>query len=308
MKKEISFLTHVAALCFLLLIATLSPVMAFHHDDPADTAYYYNEHGRLLWRDGQAGSTINYIIKTKKQTSDLFQELASGDSTVAVSPYYAPATVLSISRRTARKVQRLIRKGHVDDPLVTSNIIPLLDKQILRRMYDNIQSLCKTTNDDGFREKGGVLLPDGTLTCIIGDISDPRTLAGAALFLKQQGLVYYHSHPDGSIEKRSTASYASMEQPNFNRVYFSGTQQTSWISYIQGPSKQDQEAVGQGTGYVFGMSAGSAMIYIYDREGVKATLPMWFVKKVKKPAGRQLKKVETYTAGLLPAAPLSRSF
>lgn len=309
MQHNTPFLTRIAALCLVSFSSTFSPVIAFDNVDPADTAYYYNEHGKLLWRDGYSPKTINYVIKTKKRTNEIFQELSAvAADSIQVSKEYAPATVVNISPRTARRVARLIRKGQVNDPLVVANVVSFHERSMLRRMYDNIQIYCKDYRQSGFREMGGVLLPDGTLTCVTGDITDPRTFVGASLSVKQKGLVYYHSHPYGSIEKSSDASYASMGRPDGNKVVFSRTVQTQTVSYIQGPSKQDQDVIGMGTGYVFGMSEEVAMIYIYDKEGVKATLPMSFVKKFKKPATREARKVETYTASLYSAIPLPRFF
>lgn len=307
MNQKKSYLTSVAILCFTSFSCSIYAPLALGNVNPLDTAFYYNEHGKLLYRDGSVTRTINYVIKTKKQPGEIFQEIPAGDSTVKVSDSYAPAAVQNISRRTARRVERLIRKGCVNDTLVINNVIPVLDQKTLRRMYDNIQSLCKNNATSGFTERGGVLLPDGTLTCITGDISDPRNLTGAALLLKQKGLVYYHSHPDGSVEKSNSASFVSLHAST-DKVYFDNTQQTEWVSYIQGPSKQDQDAVGNSVGYVFGMSAGSATIYIYDCEGVKATLPMWFVKKLKTPAAHETHKVDTYLAGIIPARHMSHSF
>ena len=309
MHNNKPILIRVATLCLVSFSSTFSPVIAFDNVDPADTAYYYNERGKLLWRDAKAGKTINYLIKTKKQSSEIFQELqATTDNVVEVSREYAPAQVKNIPKRTVRRVERLIRKGHINDPLVLEHIIPILDRMMLRRMYDNIQSYCKNNREDGFREMGGVLLPDGTLTCITGDITDPRTFAGASLYVKQKGLVYYHSHPYGSIEKKNDASFASLSVSGTSKVYFSQTIQTESVSYIQGPSRQDQDVVDLATGYVFGMSDGAAMIYIYDKDGVKATLPLSFVKKYKKPTEREVGKVETYTASLSRTIQLSRFF
>jgi hypothetical protein len=308
MQHNKPFLTRIATLCLVSFSSTFSPAIAFDNVDPADTAYYYNEHGTLLWRDGTSTKTINYVIRTKKQPNEVFQELAPTGDSVKVSSDYAPAQVLNISRRTARRVERLIRKGQINDPLVIANVVSFHERSMLRRMYDNILIYCKDYSQSGFREMGGVLLPDGTLTCVTGDITDPRTFVGASLYVKQKGLVYYHSHPYGKIENTSHASYASTSRMNGNKVNFSEPVQTQTLSYIQGPSKQDQDVIGMGTGYVFGMSEDVAMIYIYDKDGVKATLPMSFVKKFKKPAMREARKVETYTASLSASIPLPRFF
>ena len=76
---------------------------------------------------------------------------------------------------------------------------------------------------------------------------------------------------------------------------------------IKGPSRQDQESVGEATGYVFGISAGS-LIYIYDKDGVQATLPVNFVKKMRKQKVQSINKVATNYAGIFPAFKLPYLF
>jgi hypothetical protein len=293
MKKIFSFLTTIAVL-FVVYFVSFNDAMA--DETPADTAFYYNEHGTLLWQNPNAAKRESFVIKTSKSFNDIFDDIAQHDTT-GISASYSPATVIHISRHTSKKVERLIRRGLVDDPLVTENILPVVDKTILCKMYNNIQARCANSDDDrNYKEHGGVLLPDGTVTCITGDISDPRTFAGAALLIKEKALVVYHSHPGGYVE-RNSGSYASYEEPNPNKVFFSGNTQREFIWYIQGPSRQDQEAIGKGTGYVFGMSSHSGLIYIYDSEGVKATLPVSFVKKAMKVRRSEVRKIDTYTAG-----------
>ena len=298
MKKIFSFLTTITVLFFICFV---SFNYAMADEIPADTAFYFNEHGALLWQNPDVARRESFVIRTSKSFDDIFNDVPQRD-TPAAGNSYSPATVIHISRQTAKKVERLIRRGQIDDPLVKENILPVVDKEILRKMYDNIQARCSGSDNEGnYKEHGGVLLPDGTITCISGDISDPRTFAGAALIIKDKALVVYHSHPGGSVEKHS-GSYASFEEPNPNKVFFSKSSQTEFIWYVQGPSKQDQEAIGKGTGYVFGMSSSSGLIYIYDSEGVKATLPISFVKKktvkARKSESREVRKVDTYTAGL----------
>lgn len=292
MKKYLSFVITAIAFFFTSTAQyAINPVSAIHKA----TAYYYNERGELLFTNDRAINATSYIIKTKKQFHEIFHEIAQND-TASFSISYNPATVLSISRSTARRVEKLIRKGDINNPLVTENIIEMLDKSILRRMYDNIQLRCNNSDSKNFKEHGGVLLPDGTITCITGDLSDPRLFAGATLYIQQQALVYYHSHPCGCVEQSSNDSYGSVAERNPDKLLFAGSNTTQLICYIQGPSKQDQDAVGNGTGYVFGMNATSGLIYIYDREGVKATLPVSFVKKVRKSESPKDRKIETYIA------------
>jgi hypothetical protein len=293
------FSRHCIKLSFFILLSfsILHPDNIFAGIAWNDTAYYFNERGQLLWCDVYAAQPISYVIRTKKTNSEIFQDIPHDDVTVQLSAYYDTALVSNISRPTARRVARLIRHGKIADPQVQENIVPILDKRIMCRMYDNIISQCTSNDADEYQEHGGVVFPDGTVTCISGDLSDPQWLQGATLYIKQKAMVYYHSHPDACIEQRTTNNWAAH---NPNRVQFSQASEVRTISYVQGPSRQDQESVGEGTGYVFGIKADGGLIYIYDKAGVKATLPVAFVKKMKKLSGKQIKKktIDTYFAGL----------
>jgi hypothetical protein len=293
----------------LLSFSMLHPAIVFAGITWNDTAYYFNEHGQLLWCDVHAAQPISYVIRTKKTNREIFQDIPQDGTSVQLSDNYDIALVVNISKQTARRVARLIREGKISDPLVQANIVPILDKRIIRRMYDNIISQCTSSDAHEYKEHGGVVFPDGTVTCITGDLSNPKNLQGATLYIKQKALVYYHSHPDACIEQPTTNNRADAYNPN--RVQFSQASEVRTISYIQGPSRQDQESVGEGTGYVFGIKASGGLIYIYDKAGVKATLPVDFVKKMNnRPSGKRIKKkaIETYFAGLSPVVQLPHLF
>jgi hypothetical protein len=282
--------------CFILLsFSIVHPDNVFAISNWNDTAYYFNERGQLLYCDVHATEAISYVIKTKKPNSEIFQDIPHDDATVQLSPDYDTALVSNISKPTARRVAWLIKHGKVNDPLVLENVVPILDKRIIRRMYDNIISRCASGN--AHQEHGGVVFPDGTVTCITGDLSNAKWLQGASLCIKEKALIYYHSHPDAYLEQRSINNLTDAHNPN--QVRFSQTSEVKTISYVQGPSRQDQESVGEGTGYVFGIKA-NGLIYIYDKTGVKATLPVAFVKKMYKSSGKKIKKktMETYFAGI----------
>ena len=292
----------------LLSLSILHADIVFANITWNDTAYYYNERGQLLWCDVHAGQPNSYVIRTKKTNGEIFQDIPQDDATVQLSADYDTALVSNIPKPTSRRVAWLIRHGKINDQLVLENIVPILDKRIMRRMYDNIISRCTTSDAHEYKEHGGVVFPDGTVTCITGDLSDPKWLQGATLYIKQKALVYYHSHPDACIEQRADNNWADAHNPN--RVQFSQASEVKTISYVQGPSRQDQESVGEGTGYVFGIKASGGLIYIYDKEGVKATLPVSFVKKMYKFTGKQLKKktIGTYIAGVSPVVPVPHFF
>lgn len=307
MKKSLFSFIPLQPIFFLLLsFSILHPGIVLATVSGDDTAFYFNERGNLLWCNVHADKQVSYVVRTKKTYNEIFDEIPQDDSTVQMTAAYNTAAVKNIPRRTARKVERLIRHGAIDNPLVIDNIVPLQPKQIICRMYENILHRCTTEDAHRYKEHGGVVFPDGTVTCITGDISDPRWLAGAALLIKEKAMVYYHSHPDGTLERPQTSDWSDAHNPN--RVLFVQTTQTQLISYVQGPSRQDQEAVGEGTGYVFGMKRDGGTIYIYDKEGVKATLPLSFVKKIKKTGVQHISKSTTYFAGMVPALQLPYLF
>jgi hypothetical protein len=271
-----------------------------------DTAYYYNERGKLLWRNVNAIKQASYVIRTKKTYQQIFNDIPVNDSTVQLSNDYNTAEVQSIAPATARKVQRLLKHGHIDHPLVVENIIPVQDQLIIRQMYNNIVSKCSTSDAHKYKEHGGVVFPDGTVTCISGELSDPRWLRGATLLLKEKAMVYYHSHPDAIVEQHLHGDRSEMYNPN--RLQFIQTSQVQQISYVQGPSRQDQDAVGEGTGYVFGMKADGGLIYIYDKRGVKATLPISFVKRMSRLPNQKVKQPDSWYATMMPALHLPYLF
>lgn len=307
MKKYLFSFISVNPIYFIFLsFSIVQSNIVLANVTPYDTVYYFSERGKLLWQDVHASQAASYVIRTKKSFSQIFHEIPVDDPTMQLSEAYNTATVNGIPHRTVRKVERLIRRGDLDNPLVTNNIVPVLDKRIMRRMYDNIVSRCTSGDAHRYKEHGGVVFPDGTVTCISGELSDPRWLQGAALMIKEKALVYYHSHPDGYVEQQQASDRSNAYNPN--RVAFSQTSQVQTIGYVQGPSRQDQESVGEGTGYVFGMKGGGGLIYIYDSAGVKATLPVSFVKNMRKASGKQVQKVDTYFAVLFPALQLSYIF
>lgn len=299
MKKYLLSFIPVNPIFFIFLsISILYADIVFAAFPFEDTAWYYNERGKLLWRNVNAIKRASFVIKTKKTYNQIFQDIPADDSTVRLSTTYNTAEVINIPRSTARKVQWLLKHGYIDHPLVVANIVPVQDKRTIYRMYDNIVSRC-VSRDAQYKEHGGVVFPDGTVSCISGDLSDPRWLQGATLMLKEKAMVYYHSHPDVTIEQHIHNDGSNRYDPN--RLQFIQTSQVQQISYIQGPSRQDQESVGEGTGYVFGMKSSSGRIYIYDKAGVKATLPISFVKKMPKSSNQKVKQIDSYFAALMPA-------
>ncbi|HEY8897274.1 MAG TPA: hypothetical protein VIM79_20765, partial [Niastella sp.] len=112
MKKYLFSCIPVNPIFFILFaVSILYSDMLFAAIAFDDTAYYYNERGKLLWRNVNAIKRVSYVIKTKKTYNQVFNDIPAGDSTVQLSEAYNTAEVQSISRTTARKVQRLLKRG-----------------------------------------------------------------------------------------------------------------------------------------------------------------------------------------------------
>jgi hypothetical protein len=293
MKKGITFFIPCSGLLFLTLAQSFTnPVTAT--TGPSDTAYYFNERGQLLWQQPSAMYPGCYVIKTRKKFQELYSDFLQSDSvTTQGTQAYKPAEVQSISRRLSKRVEKLIRAGNISDPLVLNNVFEILDKQSLHRMRIHIKGSCGDNNDSSdHTEYGGLMKQDGSITFFAGNASDPMKFEGSALYIRGSGTVEYHSHPAGYVEASDQGS------PEMITVTGSKTRtsERKYIAYIQGPSSVDQEAVGNRTGYVFGMS--SKLIYVYDNEGVKATLPIAFAEKICRKKTNQKKIAQTSLASM----------
>src|SRR5687767_15023088 len=107
MKKYFSFIIPRKPIIFSLLsFSILYPDIVFANVTQDDTAYYYNERGKLLYCHVHAAQPASYVIKTKKSFSQIFHDVPLNDSSMQVSADYNPATVIAISGSMARKVAR----------------------------------------------------------------------------------------------------------------------------------------------------------------------------------------------------------
>ena len=280
MKNHFSHVLPSAGILLLSLLPSFNnPVTATESKHPEDTAYYFNERGALIWQQPHALQPGCFVIKTRRRFQELYSDFLRSDSiSIMDAKPYKPADVKCISRRLARKVEKLIREGKINDPLVIQNVYEILDKESLEGMRSNIKGSCNDMDDSSnYREYGGYVKNDGTITSFAGNTNDPREFGGSTLYIKGTGPVEYHSHPAGYVETNEQAAsdmVAGMATVTGSK---SRTSDRKYVAYIQAPSSVDQQAVGNRTGYVFGMS--SRLIYVYDNEGVKATLPIAFAER-----------------------------
>ena len=110
-------------------------------------------------------------------------------------------------------------------------------------------------SDANNREYGGVLTSAG-IDCCEGPVGSPK-LDGAHSYLADD-VSTFHDHPSGSLIENG-----------------------SKFKYVQQPSQADLNNAGSHTWYVFGRRDGT--VYIYNRDGVQATMPIkYFINPKRK--------------------------
>ncbi|OQP63043.1 hypothetical protein [Niastella populi] len=263
MKRGISFALQAAGMGLACLATTLKqPVHASGALTAAcDTAYYYNEQGVELYCAPEGSGT--FVIRTCKKKEEIYYDWDKVSKAIKKDTFDV-IEVKSISFEEAKKVEALICNGYVEDSLVKNNVVRILDRNLIRKIFAKIpDSGTNTDSLNDFREYGGTIFKDKPFSFHVGGIGNPCD-SGVAVEFREEGIAYYHSHPSG--ERKVGDCY-----------------------YIQGPSLKDQEALMKGKkqnkkkkvdakGYVFGMNKRSHLIYIFDKDGIKATLPFfWFL-------------------------------
>lgn len=270
MRKGIPIAWQPAGMLLVCLATTLNhPVFAIESTvSIRDTAYYFNEQGQQLFCDLKAPKRGNYVIRTCKTQQELYPDWFGRDTSKG-SEDYRPAAVKNITQGESEEVEKLIRNGQVNDSLVTKNIVPILDKMLLKKiLFRIIDSTERDTSgefkayggDGQFREYGGMIEEDSTFTFTPGLVTDPRQPHNKGVNVGVGPLGNFHSHPGGEI--RELIGY------NKYRAY----------SFVQAPSYQDQQSIGNKTGYVFAMGKGVQTLYIYDKSGIKACLPIDYLR------------------------------
>jgi hypothetical protein len=270
MRKGIPIAWQAAGMLLVCLATTLNhPVFAIEETvSMRDTAYYFNEQGQQLFCDTKAAKGGNYVIRTCKTREELYPEWYGRDTTRS-SGDYQPAQVKNITPEAALAVESLIRNGKVNDTLVRRNVVEMLDKKTLKKILFRI--IDSTAHDNGgefkayggnglFREFAGMISGDSTFTFTGGLVTDPRQAHNEGAYAHVGPLGNFHSHPGGEI----------IEPIGYNKYRLN--------SFVQAPSYQDQTSIGDKTGYVFAMSKNVQTLYVYDKFGVSACLPLDYLR------------------------------
>lgn len=200
---------------------------------------YYNESGKLLYRVANNDPNTNYVTKTSQSQSDMYPTKNA-----------QTGNVNGISTSDAAETEKLISSGNVKGDHM-KNVISL-------GKDSNMKAAVKSVKDDGTggtssannREYGGKL---GGKNGVYDTKQSNAGKPTSGKNLVTQGEVDYHSHPSGQ-EK------------------FSQNGKSYTASWQQAPSKQDIKVAGSSNKYVLGM--GSNTIYVYNKTGVMATIPI----------------------------------
>jgi len=268
MKRGIPIALQAAGAVLACLVTTLNhPVMAFEQAvSMRDTAYYYNESGVQIYCNTKAVKREYFVIRTCKTHRELFPDWYERDTTISTGNYH-PARVRNITRAEADTVEWLIHNGQVDNPRVKRNVVPILNKEILKKIqfkiiystdHDTSGKFKEYGGDGLFREYGGRILTNSTFTFTAGRTTDPRQSHNNGVDPGVGPLGNFHSHPAGEIQVPIDDKHV--------RVH----------NFVQAPSRQDEHAIGDKTGYVFAMR--TQKIYVFDRFGIKACIPIDFCR------------------------------
>jgi hypothetical protein len=270
MKRGIPIALQAAGAVLACLVTILNhPVMAFEHTvSMRDTAYYFNELGQQIYCDTKAAKRGSYVIRTCKTYQVLYADWIERN-TKQSSGVYRTAKVNNITPKKAAEVGALIRKGKIKDSTVINNIVAILDKMTLKKIlfkiidstvYDTGGEFIEYGGDGMFREFGGEIWTNLTFAFISGRPTDPRKSYNKGVNVGVGPLGHFHSHPGGEILKPI------------------GNGKDSVFKFVQAPSYQDTRSIGKKTGYVFALHKDILKLFVYDRFGVKACLPLDYLK------------------------------
>src|SRR5689334_4346615 len=191
MKKGIPIALLAAGMIAACEVTKLNhPVDVLEAAPLRDTVFYYDEFGDLLRCKTDVDFSATYVIKTCSTKADIYKKWDYRDKGTS-SQKYQPAEVKNISGRTSRIVAKCIRRGNVTDLVVQNNTVKILDKKLIVKLYDTIIRIRKTFSDDkdDYREYGGIVRADGTITFHIGDSTLPSSDKDPELELNDTGAV-----------------------------------------------------------------------------------------------------------------------
>jgi hypothetical protein len=233
-----------------------NPVMLVDPDgrDPGD---FIDEQGKTIGNDGRADGKL-FVLNT---TQGSFTE--NGVSVPGAG----------LSKGDAKSAKNFVKSnsGNTDafnsNPSIYDSFTEIEGSgQARQAMVDivNADNGKGGTSDANNREYSGGIMPDGQVVAgSPGDVSTPLKGAKSGSYPNGANKTF-HSHPSGTV-----TSAGSSSDPFSTGATIGGAISTT--GYRQSPSRVDISNSGSGIRYGFGR--GSGTVYIYNNQGVRATLP-----------------------------------
>ena len=240
---------------------TVDPMTDLHHDytpyaycynnpikliDPFGLdSTYYNEAGNQVYTCGDnPNSNVNYVIKTTQTTDEMYSEFPENDPQKGNSN--------PITQEEAKTTEEQISNGnligdHMNNLVKLNNTATMVSMETIVAKDDGIGGTTANNNREyiGKISKGKVI---EDTPGAVGDPSSGRKAASTSTASPNERS--FHSHPSGRVDR---------------------------YAWGQPPSKRDIRTTTGTQNYVYGMR--SRIIYVYNKTGVVATIPMGIFKK-----------------------------
>lgn len=226
--------------------------------DPNGAAdFWYN--GKVIGNDGINDSRV-YVIKTTEKSFGSIDDNSLVEG-AGLSKHEVKTTVAFIKDNSGNSKVFLQNSIAYDNSIEIEGAANNRQEMVAIVMKDNGSG---GTTDANNREYGGYIKGGKVIPESPGDVSKLGTGVRAEISL-EQGCSSFHSHPSGTL----------IINPNSNSIIGSsatiGGLHTTY-SFIQSPSPKDISLAGDYTHYVFGR--GDNNVYIYNKNGVQAVIPM----------------------------------
>ncbi len=229
----------------------------FLDPDGRDPGDFLNSKGEKIGSDGKNDGKVYVINTSEKNFND-------DNNTVAAA---------GLSKKAANAALNFVGKnsGNTsafdENPGIYNNFTEITGDAGARQSMmdivgaDNGKGGTSAANN---REYNGGIMADGSVVAgTPGAVSSPTSPLTETGAYPAGTVTPFHSHPSGTV----TTGGGGLDPFGGNTTY--GISRTS--SYRQAPSEGDIGRSGFGVRYVFGR--GNGIVYIYNNQGVRATLP-----------------------------------
>lgn len=213
----------------------------------------------MIGNDGINDSRV-YVIKTTEKSFGSIDDNSLVEG-AGLSKHEVKTTVAFIKDNSGNSKVFLQNSIAYDNSIEIEGAANNRQEMVAIVMKDNGRG---GTTDANNREYGGYIKGGKVIPESPGDVSILGTGVRAEISL-EQGCSSFHSHPSGTL----------IINPNSNSNIGSsatiGGLHTTY-SFIQSPSPKDISLAGDYTHYVFGRRDNN--VYIYNKNGVQAVIPM----------------------------------